>query len=90
MRPAFRFFRMFVLRAGFLDGRDGAVVAGLAAASVFVKYVKLRELHRRAARAAAREKVEAAADPLEPQAVRRTRQRPTLVGREAPGEGARG
>ncbi|MHC5058462.1 MAG: glycosyltransferase family 2 protein [Planctomycetota bacterium] len=70
VRPAFRFFRMFVLRAGLLDGRDGAVVAGLAAASVFVKYVKLRELQRRAARAVAREKIEAAADPLEPEGAR--------------------
>jgi glycosyltransferase involved in cell wall biosynthesis len=77
VRPAFRFFRMFILRAGFLDGRDGAVVAGLAMASVFVKYVKLRELHRRDARA----KVPVATE---------ARQCPTLVGREGSGKGARG
>ena len=43
-RPAWRFTRSFVVRAGFLDGWRGFVVAGLAAHYVRVKYTKLRAL----------------------------------------------
>lgn len=42
-RPAWRFFRQFVLKRGFLDGRTGMVVCMLAAFSVFLKYAKLWE-----------------------------------------------
>jgi glycosyltransferase involved in cell wall biosynthesis len=41
VRPAWRFFRQFVLRGGFLDGRPGLVLCGLSAMSVFTKYAKL-------------------------------------------------
>ncbi len=44
LRPAFRFFKMYVLRRGFLDGHHGAVLCGLAAFSVFTKYAKLWHL----------------------------------------------
>lgn len=45
-RPAWRFARSFFVRAGFLDGWRGFVVAGLAAHYVRVKYTKLRALQR--------------------------------------------
>lgn len=41
MRPASRFFKMYVLRHGFLDGYHGAVLSMLGAFSVFTKYAKL-------------------------------------------------
>ncbi len=40
-KPPARFFSMFILRLGFLDGAHGAVLASLAAASVCAKYVRL-------------------------------------------------
>jgi glycosyltransferase involved in cell wall biosynthesis len=43
-RPPARFLRMYVLRAGFLDGRAGFVLAALASYYVFLKYVKVWEL----------------------------------------------
>ena len=46
LRPLWRFFRMFVLRHGFLDGKHGLVLCGLAAFSVFMKYAKLWERYR--------------------------------------------
>jgi glycosyltransferase involved in cell wall biosynthesis len=42
-RPPARFFRMYVLKAGFLDGSRGLVLACLAAASVMAKYARLWE-----------------------------------------------
>ena len=41
LRPAWRFFRMYVLQGGFLAGRRGAMVSMLGAFSVFLKYAKL-------------------------------------------------
>lgn len=43
VRPAFTFFRMLVLRRGFLDGTLGVKLAGLYAMYTFVKYVKAWE-----------------------------------------------
>ena len=40
-RPPARFVRMFVLKAGFLDGWRGWIVACLGATYVFLKYAKL-------------------------------------------------
>lgn len=42
-RPAFTFFRMFVLKRGFLDGTLGFRLAILYAAYTFAKYAKLGE-----------------------------------------------
>lgn len=42
-RPAFRFFKQYVLKLGFLDGKVGIVVCMLASYSVFMKYAKLYE-----------------------------------------------
>lgn len=46
VRPWLRFFRMYVLRLGFLDGRHGFILAGLTAFAVFLKYAKLWNLDR--------------------------------------------
>ncbi len=46
LRPLSRFFKMYVLRQGFRDGRHGAVLCGLAAFSVFMKYARLWNLER--------------------------------------------
>ncbi len=51
LRPLWRFFRMFVLNHGFLDGKRGLILCTLAAYSVFTKYAKLWDMHRRAASA---------------------------------------
>ena len=48
LRPPARFVRMYVLRAGFLDGWRGLLVSALGGFYVFLKYAKLRELGRRA------------------------------------------
>jgi glycosyltransferase involved in cell wall biosynthesis len=47
LKPPARFVSMYVLRAGFLDGAHGAIVAALAAISVAAKYARLWELGRR-------------------------------------------
>jgi glycosyltransferase involved in cell wall biosynthesis len=41
LRPPLRFFRMYVLQAGFLDGAHGLVLCALAAAQVLLKYAEL-------------------------------------------------
>ena len=68
LRPLWRFFRMFVLRHGFLDGTHGFLVSALAAFSVFMKYAKLWDRRRRDAQAspspAERDKACAAIDSL--------------------------
>lgn len=47
VRPPARFFTMYVLRGGFLDGAAGVIVAALAAMSVAAKYARLWELQRK-------------------------------------------
>lgn len=43
MRPAWRFFRAYVMRRGFLDGFPGFYIAVATAFSVFVRYSRLYE-----------------------------------------------
>jgi hypothetical protein len=50
-RPVWRFISMYLLRAGFLDGWRGLVLAGLHAHYVFLRAAKVRE--RRSSRGAA-------------------------------------
>jgi glycosyltransferase involved in cell wall biosynthesis len=45
--PAFRFFRDYVLKGGFLDGYYGFVICMISSHAVFLKYVKLRELWKK-------------------------------------------
>jgi (heptosyl)LPS beta-1,4-glucosyltransferase len=47
LRPPARFFSMYVLRGGFLDGAAGVIVAALAAMSVAAKYARLWEAQQR-------------------------------------------
>lgn len=46
LNPPARFVRMYVLQLGFLDGAVGFMLCGMASASVFFKYMRLRELYR--------------------------------------------
>ena len=45
LNPLWRFFRMYILQLGFLDGIHGFILCTLASISVFTKYAKLWELH---------------------------------------------
>ncbi len=47
VRPAFKFIQAYFLRAGFLDGWQGLVLAWFSAVYVFTKYAKLRQLNHR-------------------------------------------
>lgn len=46
LHPPFTFFKMYVLKLGFLDGFLGFAMSVMAALSVFMKYLKLAELSR--------------------------------------------
>ena len=46
LRPAFRFWRDYLLHGSILDGRLGVIHAGMSAASVFFKYAFLWERQR--------------------------------------------
>ncbi len=46
LRPPFTFFKMFILKSGFLEGTAGFILSGLYACYTFTKYAKLRELKR--------------------------------------------
>lgn len=46
-RPPARFFRMYILQLGVLEGWRGAVLCGLSAVSVFLKYARLWEMRQR-------------------------------------------
>jgi glycosyltransferase involved in cell wall biosynthesis len=46
-RGAYAFFRTYVLRAGFLDGREGFLLAVLNAEGTYYRYIKLWLMNRR-------------------------------------------
>jgi glycosyltransferase involved in cell wall biosynthesis len=46
-RPAWRFFRAYVLRRGFLDGWQGFYIASLTAFSTLTRYVKVFETEKK-------------------------------------------
>lgn len=46
IRPLFLFFKMYILRLGFLDGIHGLILAVFSTSYVFTKYTKLWELKR--------------------------------------------
>ena len=48
LSPPLRFFKSYVLRAGFRDGKAGLVLAWMAARYEYHRYRKLRELRRAA------------------------------------------
>ena len=43
-KPAFRFFRDYVLRLGFLDGLTGLIVCSLSSMGIFMRYLKLKQI----------------------------------------------
>lgn len=47
IKPAYRFFNYFVMRLGFLDGKDGYIIAKLHAISVANRYKYLDEIYRK-------------------------------------------
>ncbi|MFI5253658.1 MAG: glycosyltransferase family 2 protein [Bacteroidota bacterium] len=47
IHPPFLFFKMYILRIGFLDGIQGFILSVLSSAYVFTKYAKLWELQRK-------------------------------------------
>jgi glycosyltransferase involved in cell wall biosynthesis len=53
VHPPLKFLKMYLLKAGFLDGLPGLVVAVLGSYYVFLKYAKLWEARREARRPAA-------------------------------------
>jgi glycosyltransferase involved in cell wall biosynthesis len=46
IRPPFQFVKMYIMRAGILDGMQGFILAVVSSAYVFVKYAKLWEMRR--------------------------------------------
>jgi glycosyltransferase involved in cell wall biosynthesis len=46
VRPAWHFFRHYVLQRGFLEGRKGLIISALGAFSVFTKYARLWGLYK--------------------------------------------
>ncbi len=47
LRPAFAFFKMYILKKGFLDGIQGFILCVFSSTYVFTKYCKLWELNRK-------------------------------------------
>jgi len=45
LNPLFRFFKLYVLKKGFLDGMPGFIIAVLGSYYCFLKYAKLWEIH---------------------------------------------
>lgn len=48
IKPAFRFFKHFVVQRGFLDGRTGFIISAIMAWGVFLRYLYMVELRRKA------------------------------------------
>ena len=46
VKPAFRFFKHFIIKRGFLDGFQGFIISFVYAYTVFIRYVKLWLMHR--------------------------------------------
>ena len=46
VRPAFRFFKYYVLKLGFINGQQGYEVARILGYHVYMRYVYLREMNR--------------------------------------------
>ena len=45
VKPLFRFFKHFFIQKGFLDGKVGFMISVIMAWGVFLRYVKIREMH---------------------------------------------
>ena len=49
VHPAWKFFRGYILRLGFLDGYYGLIIGLISSHETYLKYTKLRKLHRKSA-----------------------------------------
>jgi hypothetical protein len=47
LRPAWRLFHQYVIKLGFLDGREGFILAYLSAFGVFKRYLFLWTMYRK-------------------------------------------
>ena len=45
--PVVRFIRDFFFNLGFLDGKEGFIISRISAKATYIKYKKLRELHKK-------------------------------------------
>jgi len=45
-KPLFRFFRHYILKLGFLDGKEGLIISILSSYSVFLRYLKLERIKK--------------------------------------------
>jgi hypothetical protein len=46
VNPFWKFFRDYILKAGFLDGYYGFIICKISAQATFIKYVKMKELYK--------------------------------------------
>ena len=46
VKPAFRFFKHYILKGGILDGKAGFVISVIMAWGVFLRYLKIKEIRR--------------------------------------------
>ena len=46
LRPLFKFVEVYLLKLGFLDGLAGFIIAITSAYTIFVRYIKLREIEK--------------------------------------------
>ena len=47
LKPAFRFFKHYILKQGFRDGKEGIIISKVMAWSVFLRYVNLLEKRKK-------------------------------------------
>jgi glycosyltransferase involved in cell wall biosynthesis len=46
IKPLFRFMRHFIFKRGFLDGYTGFIISSIMAWGVFMRYARIKEIHR--------------------------------------------
>ena len=46
-KPTFRFIKNYIIDLGFLDGKNGLIISGLNAYSIFLRYAKLYSLRNK-------------------------------------------
>ena len=44
VKPAFRFFRDYIIRLGILDGLTGLIICSLSSMGIFMRYLKLKQI----------------------------------------------
>ena len=47
IKPGIRFFKHFFVQLGFLDGKTGFIISSIMAWSVFLRYVKIKEIRQK-------------------------------------------